>query len=837
MPEEFRAESGVERVDPQRAIFLVAAAVVALLLSDSAADAAAISSHIGAVVSAFAALGGHEIAGLALTLGAVGFAVISAVMLVRTRARWANDVNDACSEHAALRAEIDQATELLRAEPQVLVVWHAGEGEPRIIGDTELVTSAPVPRRTLAFGTWLRPELAQAMEAAVLTLRERGEAFAMPLTTLGGHHVEAEGRAIGGRAILRLRDVSGAKRALAELSAVHHRLLGDIAPFRVLLEALPTPVWARETDGRIKWVNAAYARAVEAADGAAAVTQQLELLERSAREEAERARVQGQAYARRMPVIIAGNHCVVDVFDAPAESGSAGIGIDVTEAETMRAELARMMEAHRRTLDQLPTAVAIFTARHRLAFCNAAYRELWALDAAFLDQEPTDIAILDRLRAQRRLPEQADFRQWRNQLFEAYRALESREDWWHLPDGRTLRVVITPNPEGGVTYVFDDVTEKLELERRYDALIRVQGETLDNLAEAVAVFASDGRLRLFNTAFSGMWRISPALLSNRPHIENVIELCRPLHADPEFWQRLRAAVTSLEARMPVEGRLERGDGSVVDCATLPLPDGGTLATWQDMTDTVNFERALRERNDALEAADELKNDFIHHVSYELRTPLTNIIGFAHLLHDDAIGPLTDKQHEYLGYISSSSGALLAIINDILDLASIDAGAMQLDLGPVDIRRTIDAAAEGVRDRLAEHDLTLDIRTPRDIGSFTADERRVRQVLFNLLSNAIAFSAPGATITLTAERQDTAVVLAVIDHGRGIPEEISERVFDRFETHSLGSQHRGAGLGLSIVRSFVELHGGAVTLKSVEGRGTTVTCVFPLDHSTRRVAAE
>jgi signal transduction histidine kinase len=163
--------------------------------------------------------------------------------------------------------------------------------------------------------------------------------------------------------------------------------------------------------------------------------------------------------------------------------------------------------------------------------------------------------------------------------------------------------------------------------------------------------------------------------------------------------------------------------------------------------------------------------------------------------------------------------------------------MQLDLGPVDIRKTIDAAAEGLRDRLAEHGLTLDIRTPDDIGSFTADERRVRQILFNLLSNAIAFSVPGSAVQLVAERRPEAVALTVIDHGRGIPDEIIDRVFDRFETHSLGSQHRGTGLGLSIVRSFVELHGGTVSLKSVEGKGTTVACIFPLEQTTKRVAAE
>ncbi|MBN8920290.1 MAG: ATP-binding protein, partial [Rhizobiales bacterium] len=157
--------------------------------------------------------------------------------------------------------------------------------------------------------------------------------------------------------------------------------------------------------------------------------------------------------------------------------------------------------------------------------------------------------------------------------------------------------------------------------------------------------------------------------------------------------------------------------------------------------------------------------------------------------------------------------------------------------PVDVRKTIESAAEGLRDRLAEHDLALEVNTADDIGSFTADERRVRQVLFNLLSNAIAFSVPGSKISLVAERRPDAIVLSVQDRGRGIPSEIVDRVFERFETHSLGSQHRGAGLGLSIVRSFVELHGGAVTLDSVEGQGTTVTCRFPVDRSGRRVAAE
>jgi signal transduction histidine kinase len=259
---------------------------------------------------------------------------------------------------------------------------------------------------------------------------------------------------------------------------------------------------------------------------------------------------------------------------------------------------------------------------------------------------------------------------------------------------------------------------------------------------------------------------------------------------------------------------------------MPLPDGATLVTFQDVSDTVNVERALIERNEALETADAIKIDFVHHVSYELRSPLTNIIGFANLLEDPTFGPLTDKQREYLGYITASTNALLALINNILDLATIDAGAMTLTLSEVDIRASMESAAEGVQDRLVKDGIRLDIQAPAGIGSFTADERRLRQILFNLLSNAVGFSPPGATVTLAAERQPQAIAFTVTDHGPGIPPEAHDRVFEWFETDSMGSTHRGTGLGLSLVRSFVELHSGSVMIDSTLGKGTTVTCVFP-----------
>jgi signal transduction histidine kinase len=787
-------------------------------------------------VEAVRGLDAQGLAGLTLAFGATIFAVVTAVLLVRTRERLRVERSRARAEVAARDGEIDRLYGLLLAEPQVIVAWSRSSA-PEIIGDPATIAPEIAPERLMSFASWLRPEPASHLKSMIGRLLTRGEAFSIPLTTVAGRHVVAEGRAIGGSATLRLQNVSGLRKEIAELTYRLQSQQADADAQRALLEALPSPVWTRDAGGRLTFVNPAFARAVGAVDATRAVADGCELLDGRTRAEIARHRSRDGASSGCVTIDVGGMRRLFEVFETPTRRGSAGISHDVTEFEALRSTFASTVEAHRRTLDQLSTAVAIFDSNRNLAFYNSAYRTLWEIDGAFLDRHPADSAVIDRLRAARRLPEQQDFRAWKAQLHRAYRTREPATYEWHLPDQRTLRVVTTPDPDGGVTYLFDDVTERLNLERGFDALIRVQGETLDNLCEAVALFGSDGRVRLYNPVFEKMWQFPSAMLDEHPHIEAVIEQCRKFHRDYETWQSLRAAVTAIDSREPILRRIERTDGSVIDCRTVRLPDGATLTTFQDVTDSVNVERALIERNIALEEANKIKIDFVHHVSYELRSPLTNIIGFAHLLGDPATGPLTAKQAEYVGYITGSSNALLAIIDNILDLATIGAGAMTLDLDRVDIGTAMAAAVEGVQDRLVKSNIKLELRAPRDIGSFVADERRIRQILFNLLSNAIGFSPPGGTVMLAADRGRDQVSFTVKDDGPGIASEIKEKVFDWFESHTDGTRHRGAGLGLSIVRSFVELHRGSVRIDSVPGQGTTVVCAFPLATEAARDAAE
>ena len=778
----------------------------------------------------------HDVAILAVVLALTLFVTLTAFRHMSGRRRWAARELALVQDLNAARAKLDRADVFLAAEPQLVIAWSRTDGDPDIEGDLSLITDAPYARRVLGFGSWLAPAAAQALDSAVDRLRTRGEAFRLPVQSLAGRHLEIDGRAVSGRAVMRVRDVSGDRLETYRLREENAQIAGALRAHRAMLDAAQNPAWLRNGDGKLVWVNAAYVRAVEAKDTDDAVLRGLELLERPARDASAEARAAGIIWTGRAPAVVAGVRRNFTVLDVPVAGRSAGMATDLSDVETLQADLARQIESHAGTLDQLSTAVAIFDRSKRLLFHNAAYRQLWSLDLAFFEQNPSDSEILDRLRAARLLPEQADFRSWKAGLFAAYQSVETVAQVWHLPDGRTLRVVINPNPQGGVTYLFDDVTERFHLESKFNEAVRVQGETLDTLKEGVVVFGTDGRMKLLNSAFARLWGLDAALLTERPHVDRVARLCASLCSDPTEWNDLRAAVAGLhDARMGLERRLLRSDGVVIDCATAPLPDGATLLTFTDTTASANVERALTERNQALVEAEKLRNDFVHHVSYELRSPLTNIIGFTQLLGTDAVGPLNDRQREYAGYVVKSSTALLAIINDILDLASIDTDAMELSLGEVDIARTMRAASEGVQDRLAESDITLKVVALDDVGSFVADGKRIRQILFNLLSNAIGFSSPGQTVTLAALRRPDEVVFKITDQGRGIPHDVMEHVFDRFHSHTIGSRHRGVGLGLSIVRSFVELHRGRVLIDSAPGLGTTVTCILPTQDASLKQA--
>jgi len=786
-----------------------------------------------------AGLGTPRLVTAVIGLGIVGFCLAAVMLFNRARVRAEAENERLRARLGEMKIEGDRMAALLDDDRERIVSWDAGGLAPLVTGSLPPDSGVPVDRAAfLSFGTWLKPESAGELDRGVDLLRRTGEAFAMTVATATGRLVGVRGRTLGTTALVRFRDLSGDRLAHAELEARHALIEAEVDAMRAMFAASPMPIWLRDERRHLLWTNAAYVEAVGSKDEGEVLAKELELIDSAGRGIIEAAHRSDPVFVKRLPAVVAGARRIYDVIDIASASGSVGMAIDVTAVEQAEAALRREVDFHARTLDQLATAVAIFGPDRRLRSSNAAYRRLFGLDAAFLASRPDENAVLDRLRALRRIPEQRDYREWRSELLSVYRANEAREHIWHLPDGQTLRVIANPNPQGGMTWIYENVTEQLELESKVIALSRVQGETLDHLSEGVAVFGTDGRLRLHNPTFASILDLDRAVLAGEPHIADVVRCVRRPGDDDALWATFTACVTGLtESRSSVSGRIERPGERVIVFTTVPLPDGQTMATFVDVSDSARIERALTERADALEAADALKNAFIHHVSYELRSPLTNIIGFTELLADPAVGPLTDRQREYTGYVLSSSIALRAIVNDILDLATIDAGIMELDYAEVDVAATVAAAIEGVQDRLADTDIRILTEIPEGTGSFTADDRRVRQVLFNLLVNAISFSPSSGVVELLARRDGIMIEFVVTDHGAGIPRDFIDSAFDRFASRARGRARGGAGLGLAIVKSFVELHGGSVSITSEEGAGSRVAVRLPIRPDVSAQAAE
>jgi len=663
---------------------------------------------------------------------------------------------------------------------------------------------------------------AERVEAARLALHRRGTPFSLKLETGNGEVFDVEGRqARNGEIVLWLLDDTAAARAL--------RADEEAMRMRELIDASPSPMWRRDPDRRLVECNRAYAFAVDATPQTA-LAQNLELAATELRKTLSPATGTAETADRRAEnrhVVIDGSRRLLEITEIPCrDGGTVGFALDRTEVEAAEAELQRHISAHVAVLEGIGTAVAIYGADRRLRFFNSAFAALWGLEEEWLAAEPSFGDILERLRERRLIPERADFSAFKHECIGLFTSLiEPQQELMHLPDERTLKVSISPHPFGGLTFVYENVTDRLALERSCNTLTQVRRATLDNLFEAVAVYGSDGRLKLHNPAYLQIWGLSPGDVADEPHIAEIIEKTRALLDDGGDWAAMKQSIVAkVTAHVLTSGPLYRSDGSVLQVATVPLPDGNVLLTYLDVTDTARVERALRERNDALETAGRLKSEFIANVSHELRTPLNAVIGFAEILINQYFGDLNPRQLDYSQSILASARLLMRLINDILDLATIEAGYMVLETGCVEVRGMLQAVVSLTRERARSRDLELELRCPPEIGAIEGDERRIKQALFNLISNSIKFTPPGGAITVEAVRQKDALLLTVADTGAGIPHADRARVYEKFER---GVRQTGTGLGLSLVKSLIELHGGNVVIASASGPGTRITCRLPV----------
>ena len=795
-------------------------------------------------------------ANFAATAIAVALAVLmSAVVVVllrqnaRAERRWKTRAK-------ALDRQVGQYDAVFGAYPGLVLVWddanpadREGFGQPRVYGSPAALASIlrfsnegrhrDVAMRVLGALADLdtiseRPQ-SPTLRALLGELRHDGKPFAVSIVLPGGNVIEADGTVAGRQLVLWLEDAS--IRGEDERTAISRfetsKITAEVEPvaFVEMMGRAPYPIWRLSGAQRINWANPAYIRAVGAKDLRDVLDRQLHL-DTTAQTDAMTVLQTGRAHAAERPVTLAdGRRLAMTVQLFPVSGGVAGLAVDASEVDTLRRTLAGQDKAHKSLLDSMGEAVASFGADQTLRNYNTAFATMFGLPDTLMDEKPTHGTVLDALRERDQLEPHADYRAWKANRLSVYteRPDELPDEIWTLPDGRILRCARMRDADGGVILLFADVTDRMVLKSQLGTLINVQRATLDKLAEGIAVFGTDGRMRLHNTAFARLWKLADTDLLDAPRFATIADHCRPLYHDAAFWADLKARATdpNPDVRRHVDGEITRSDGSVLRWLSRPLPDGATLIAWDDITASRQTERALRERAEALEEADRMKSEFVAHVSYQLRTPLTTIAGYSDFLQNGGAGELNDKQSEYVFAVQSASEDLAKAIDDILDIAAIEADKLDLELGDVDVHRLLDNALAYVTTKADDTRIQLDLECPTNIGVIRADETRMKQVVYNLLTNALRFTKPGGMVELGAERSaGGGVRLWVRDTGVGIPLEKQSHVFESFE-----SSRGGVGLGLTLVQRIIERHGGWVELDSVEGQGTHVSCYLPREAST------
>jgi len=518
-------------------------------------------------IPAVSTAAGHDLPGgdstfaLALCAGMAGIFSSCWSLWLMTRLRCLRRRTQMDMAAAELATGFKKA--LLTGAAEGAVVLKAGGREQQYYGEGKAL-----------YDSCLAGPKAGKVTRAIASLIEDGTPFALSVPA-GPCGLILRGVPVAGRAVLYFHRDSACD---------------DRERYREILEALPMPVWARSADNNMAWANKAFLslRDFASLDDAVAADA---ILQPSEFELAARTLKSGEPVNSRASMIVKGETRVFSFGLVPAaERGVAGFANDITENARRESKLRLACDALDDMIDHFPFAVAVLDGERRLASCNRAYAQMWDIPKPWLDSHPSYGEILDRLRDKRRLPEQRNFPEWKAAQMAAFEPAGRRgEEFWHLPNGRSIRIVIHSHLMGGVFILFEDITERLKMESSLNLLTQVQKATLDTLDEGIAIFGTDGRLVMHNVPFARMWKLSESELDGQPHFAEIANLCTGRIGHDGIWGIVSAGVNSATPECFGEwSKTRRADGRVISLSLSRLPNGTTVVAFTDITDLEKF---------------------------------------------------------------------------------------------------------------------------------------------------------------------------------------------------------------------------------------------------------
>lgn len=770
--------------------------------------------------------------GLLLALWTIAAAVV--ILRASAKARQAKALQTSLKRMQRMLDVAPAIPMLVRVDgrieaPERLARWLGLQSVPKYLSELEGTD-----------GEGLSKDQVEMLNAKVRVTQKSATPFQIVITPPGSRRSLAMQGALAdpqvspaGAAIVWVFDFTSSEEELVRLREVAERSQADFTALIGLIEAAPVPMWFRDPDMRLRLVNQAYVEAVGAESLQAVIDGQIELLEpEGGRTPAQIARecLERQVELQRDDAVtIDGERRSVRVTDLPlGHDGVAGYAIDIEEQQQVTREFRAFKDAQRAMLDQLSVGVAQFNAKEQLTFANRPFRRQFGLSQGVVEARIPFERLLSDARDFGRTPEVRDFPEWRRERSAWFDAAGTQEENWPLPGGTHLRVVAQPMPDGGLVMIAEDRTEQLALSATRDTLLRTRTATLDSLFEALAIFAPDGSVQLWNRTFAGTWGLPGEFLDTHPSAEGLLEAIGQNLANPQEAELIGSVVRAATLdRREKNGQVALSDGRTLRFAGVPLPDGNGLLTVLDLTDSQKAEKALCERAIALEEADAVKARFLANMSYEFRTPLTTIGGYAELLKSGAAGDIGEQAGEYVDAILTSTAQLTEQVENVLDLSQSEAGLLPIDKQEIDLLAFLTGLVREREQAIIGARLGLDLKGRRG-RVVDADPRQLGRAIGNLLDSAIEHTPEGGKIVIEIPKpsvnDEWRGMIVISDNGEGMmPDELARAEGSLRRGDDTGE---GIGLGIRLARQLVEAHGGTLEIASEKGRGTFAAITLP-----------
>ena len=586
------------------------------------------------------------------------------------------------------------------------------------------------------------------------------------------------------------------------------------------LYGLPLVMWITDKDNKLRAINKTYAEILNIEDKRYIIRNNIQIIQKNELDKIITKKI-------KLKTIVNGSRYIYEVTKFIRSNKNYYIAIDITNRDAQSEILSKQILAHQHLLDKITTAVAIFSQDKKLNFYNEAYVKLWKMDEEWLQSNPSDIEILDYLRNKNQIPEQINYKKWRLDYLKIYELDNNSEEWWHTPDGKSIRLLKQPNPIGGVTYLYENLTEKLNLQSDYNTLHGIQKQTIENLYEGIALFGTDGKLKLYNPSFAKLWNIEKNYLEQEPHIENIIDILEENGVNKGLWSNIYNNIISSEnERVSVAGEIKVDDNKIINYRSVILPDSAVLYSFNDITDESRVENALKERNKALIEANNIKNTFMGHISYELRVPLTNIMGFSEILSNQNFGKINKKQADYLHDIQISSKELHSLIDDILDLTAADSGTLKLNYEHISIQESLDTIRSDIQSTLEFMGIKIIFSIDNPMQKIEIDKYCFEKIIKNLLTSAIGNSFVKNKIELKIYKKNR--FIEIVTYGRW---QEMNTLIDPISKKTNNNEFTATGIRLSIIKRFVEIHNGEISIMNNTKNDSGIKIKLPIKKQT------